>query len=384
MNTDFYQITMAYARWKQGIHERQASFQLFYRKPPFEGSGAFACGLGVVAEFLESFRFSKEDLEHLSGLHQFEDAFIDYLRELRFSGSMKAVVEGSWIHPKEPFVQITASIVECQILETPLLNIFNFQTLVATKAKRICEAARGDSVVEFGLRRAQGFDGALSASRAAYVGGVEATSNLEAAKIYGIPTCGTMSHAWVMSFPSEEAAFEAYASVYPESCVLAIDTYDTLRGLQNAIKLGKRLRGIRLDSGDLASLSMRARQELDQAGLQNVKIMASGDLDEYKIAELKSKNASINTWGVGTRLVTAFDEPALGGVYKLARIQDVDGEWRDCHKTSNDIFKSTLPGMLPSQNHFLEPIFQSGRLLYKLPSLEEIKKYVKSQRTQST
>ncbi len=373
MNTDFYQITMAYAHWKRGAKQQQAQFQLFYRKPPFDGTNVLACGLDTAIDFLKAFRFEPKDLAYLESLKLFDAGFLGYLGELKFTGDLNAVHEGSWVNPKEPILQITAPMIECQILETPLLNIFNFQTLIATKAARICRAAGDNPVIEFGLRRAQGFDGALSASRAAYIGGCEGTSNLEAAARFHIPVRGTMSHAWVMSFVSEREAFEAYAQVFPHSCIVAVDTYDTINGIKNAIALGNRLKGIRLDSGDLASLSQEARRLLDRAGLKGALIIASGDLDEYKIHELKQKKAPIDLWGVGTRMVTAFEEPALTGVYKLAAIQDVDGTWRNCHKTSDDQFKSTLPGLLPMQNNLLLPIFKSGQCLYENPSIHEIR-----------
>jgi nicotinate phosphoribosyltransferase len=370
MNTDFYQITMAYAHFKRGTHTHQAAFQLFYRRAPFEGQDVLFCGLDTAIQFLQAFQFSKADLGYLESLGLFERSFLDYLADLQFTGDLKAILEGSQVAPKEPMLQITAPMAECLLLETPLLNILNFQSLIATKAARIRAAAGSDLLVEFGLRRAQGFDGALSASRAAHIGGCDATSNLEAAAQFGIQA---MAHAWVMSFPTELEAFEAYAEIYPESCMVAVDTYDTLHGIQNAIRLGSRLTGIRLDSGDLAELSIEARALLDSSGLSHVKIIASGDLDEYKIETLKQKGAPIDIWGVGTRLVTAYDEPALTGVYKLAAIQNTDGIWHDCHKTSNDDFKATLPGFLPMQKNILTPIFKAGNCIYERPSLREIK-----------
>lgn len=365
MYTDYYQITMAYAHWKRGTSNQQGAFQLFYRKAPFGSSDILFCGLGSVIDYLRDFRFATEDISYLKSLDLFESGFFDYLRGLRFTGDVNAILEGSRVLPKEPMFQITGPIALCQILETPLLNIINFQSLVATKAARIRAAAGDDTVVEFGLRRAQGFDGALSASRAAYIGGCDATSNLEAAMRFGIPQMGTMSHAWVMSFPTEFEAFEAYAKVFPNSCVVAVDTYDTIHGVENAIRLGDKLKGIRLDSGDLAQLSVEARARLDAASLKHVKIIASGDLDEYKIEALKQKGAPIDTWGVGTKLVTAYEEPALTGVYKLACIQGEDGVWRDCHKTSNDDFKAMLPGFLPAGSNELRPIFKAGKCVYE-------------------
>jgi nicotinate phosphoribosyltransferase len=373
VNTDFYQITMAYGHWKRRAQQQQARFQLFYRKPPFDGTHVLACGLDTAIDFIKNFHFENKDLVYLESLKQFEPEFLDYLSELKFNGDLKAAQEGALMSPKEPFMQITASLIECHLLETPLLNILNFQSLIATKAARICKAAGSDPVIELGLRRAQGFDGGLSASRAAYIGGCASTSNVEAAQRFQIPVRGTMSHAWVMSFVSEREAFESYAQIFPNSCFVAVDTYDTIQGVKNAIFLGERLRGIRLDSGNLAELSTEARYLLDQAGLTQVQIIASGDLDEHKIHRLKQKKAPISSWGVGTRLVTAFDEPALTGVYKLAAIQNADGTWRDCHKISDDPFKSTAPGLLPMQNNLLLPIFQSGKCVYESPSIHEIR-----------
>ncbi len=363
MKTDFYQITMAYAHWKRGTHNQQAAFQLYYRKAPFGGQDILFCGLETVIDYLKKFCVTPEDISYFESLGLFESGFLDYLRGLKFTGDLNAVLEGTRVLPKEPMLQITGPLALCQILETPLLNIINFQSLVATKAARVRAAAGDDLVIEFGLRRAQGFDGALSASRAAHIGGCSATSNIEAAMRYGIKAMGTMSHAWVMSFSGELEAFEAYAEIYPDSCIVAVDTYDTIHGVHNAIKLGPKLKGIRLDSGDLAALSLEARHMLDAAGLQHVKIIASGDLDEYKIEALKKKGAPIDVWGVGTKLVTAYEEPALTGVYKLASIQNEDGTWRDCHKTSNDEFKATLPGFLPSRGAELKSIFKAGRCI---------------------
>ncbi|MES2504483.1 MAG: nicotinate phosphoribosyltransferase [Myxococcota bacterium] len=375
MNTDFYQLTMAYAHWKRGNAKQLASFQLYYRKPPFGGTHAMACGLGSAIDHLNNFKFSADDLDYLRTLQIFEEGFLTYLSTIKFTGDVKAVREGSWVNSKEPMLQITAPILECQILETPLLNIINFQTLIATKAAWVCKAAGDDPVIEFGLRRAQGFDGALSASRASYIGGCAGTSNVAAGKAFGIPIKGTMSHAWVMAFQSEPEAFDAYLEVFPDACIVTVDTYDTVNGVKNAISLGRKLKAIRLDSGDLGTLSFEARHLLDQAGLKQTQIIASGDLDEYKIRALKQKKAPIDVWGVGTRLVTAYEEPALTGVCKLASIQNNDGSWRDCHKTSDDEFKSSLPGLLPMQGNQLIPIFKNGECLYESPSLHDIRAY---------
>lgn len=376
MLTDYYQITMAYAHWKNGTDHQNARFQMFYRRPPFGRQDIITCGLESAIEFVRNFSFSVQDLTYLEQLNFFDSEFLDMLSKLRFTGDLSAILEGRRAEPLKPLLQIEAPIIQCQILETPLLNIINFQSLIATKADQICKAALGDEVLEFGLRRAQGFNGAVSASRAAYIGGCHATSNLEAAIQFGIPARGTMSHAWVMSHASESEAFEAYKNACPESCIVAVDTYDTLTGVRNAIKLGQSLKGIRLDSGDLDYLSRQARALLDEANLQQAFIIASGDLDETQISILKQKGAPINAWGVGTKLVTAYQEPALTGVYKLAAIQNPDRTWRTCRKISNDAFKSTQPGLLPEKNHPLSPIFVAGNSVYNSPPIHEIRAYV--------
>ncbi|MBH1988503.1 MAG: nicotinate phosphoribosyltransferase [Myxococcaceae bacterium] len=373
MMTDYYQITMAYAHWKQNRHKTLARCQLFYRKPPAGEKSIVACGLDTAIQFLEAFRWSEADLAFLQANH-FEPEFINHLRTLRFTGSLYAVREGERCDPWEPILQLEAPIVEAQLLETPLLNLINFQSLIATKAHRICQAAQTDPVYEFGLRRAQGPNGALLASRASYIGGCAGTSNFEAAVQFGIPPRGTMSHAWVMAYERESESFEAYCQVYPDHTILAVDTYDTLRGVQAAILLGKKLKGIRLDSGDLLHLSREARKMLDEAGLYETQIIASGDLDEKAIAHLKQNQAPIDAWGVGTRLVTAFDEPALTGVYKLIAVQREDGIWRDCQKISNDLGKRS-PNARWRESLKLMPIFDQGRCCYQRPNLHEIRSY---------
>ncbi|MFN0202164.1 MAG: nicotinate phosphoribosyltransferase, partial [Bacteroidia bacterium] len=318
--TDLYQLTMAYGYWKANRHEEEAVFHLFFRKHPFKGNFTIAAGLQTVIEFIEHFQFQADEIQYLAtltgndGAALFEPAFLTYLENLRFDGNIHAVPEGTIVHPHEPLLRIQANIVLGQLLETPLLNILNFQTLIATKAARVCLAAKGDAVSEFGLRRAQGKDGALSASRAAYIGGCGSTSNVLAGKVFGIPLKGTHAHSWVMSFAEEIDAFETYAQALPNNCVFLVDTYDTVQGVKNAILVGKqlaakgyRLAGIRLDSGDLAALSIAARELLDAAGFPDALIVASNDLDEYEIEKLKQQGAKIQVWGVGTKLVTAYD-----------------------------------------------------------------------------
>ncbi|HXT99615.1 MAG TPA: nicotinate phosphoribosyltransferase, partial [Polyangia bacterium] len=322
--TDLYQLTMAYGYWKSARADDEAVFSLFFRKAPFGSGYTVACGLAPVIDYIEGFRFQPDDLEYLGGLtgndggRLFEKAFLDYLAELRPAVTVHGIPEGTVVFPHEPLLRIQGPILQCQLLETALLNIINFDTLVATKAARVCLAAQGDSVLEFGLRRAQGRDGALAASRAAHVGGCAATSNVLAGKCFGIPVRGTHAHSWVMSFDTEREAFQAYADVMPNNCVFLVDTYDTLEGVHNAIAVardlrrrGKELVGIRLDSGDLAWLSVQARKLLDEAGFPNAIIVASNDLDEHLIQSLKAEGAAIGVWGVGTKLCTAYDQPAL-------------------------------------------------------------------------
>ncbi len=357
--TDLYQLTMAYGYWKLGRSDQQAVFHLFFRKPPFGGGYAIAAGLSHVVDLLRSFKFEACDLEYLATLEGndgrplFEKGFLDYLGELRFSCDVDAVPEGTAVFGNEPMVRVRGPILQGQLLETALLNLVNFQTLIATKAARVCHAAKGDSVLEFGLRRAQGVDGSLAASRAAYIGGCHATSNVLAGKLYGIPVKGTHAHSWVMSFEDELASFDAYAEAMPNNCVFLVDTYDTIAGVRNAIEAGLKLRdrgyemaGLRLDSGDLAYLSIEARRLLDEAGFEKAAIVASNDLDEHIIQDLKQQGATIAVWGVGTKLATAYDQPALGGVYKLGAICDEGGEWEHRVKLSEQAIKTSIPGVL--------------------------------------
>ena len=357
--TDLYQLTMAYGYWKTERANREAVFHLFFRKNPFGGGYTIAAGLQYVIDYLESFQFLASDLEYLAELEGndrrplFEPAFLDYMAHLRLRCDVDAVPEGTVVFPHQPLVRVKGPILHCQILETALLNFVNFQSLIATKAARITTATGGDPVLEFGLRRAQGIDGALAASRAAYIGGCDATSNVLAGKLFGIPVKGTHAHSWVMSFDDETAAFENYAAAMPNNCVFLVDTYDTLDGIQNAIQVGRRLRenghemvGVRLDSGDLAYLSIEARRRLDEAGFPSAVVVASNDLDERIITSLKEQGAKIAVWGVGTNLVTAYDQPALGGVYKLGAMKNDAGQWEPKVKLSEQAIKTSTPGML--------------------------------------
>jgi len=349
--TDLYELTMAYGYRESGKESDEAVFHLFFRENPFDGGYAIAAGLQSVIDYLDALRFTEDDLRYLSGL--FPARFIDHLRDFRFTCDVDAVPEGTVVFPHEPLLRVSGPIAEAQIVESALLNAINFQTLIATKASRIVFAAKGDPVIDFGLRRAQGIDGALSATRAAFIGGVSSTSNVLAGARFGIPVKGTHAHSWVMSFPTELEAFDAYTRVMPENALLLVDTYNTLDGVRNAIEIGRRLRarghellGIRLDSGDLAHLSIEARKMLDAAGFHKAVIAASNELDEYLITSLKDQGAMINVWGVGTRLITAYDQPALGGVYKLTAIRSGGGAWQHRIKLSEQSLKISNPGVL--------------------------------------
>lgn len=359
LSTDLYQLTMAQGYFATGLTERQSIFHMFYRIPPFGGRYVVAAGQRSFADWLENHSFTQEDIAYLASLKGrnevplFTSEFLEFLGGWRFRGSIEAVPEGTIIFPHEPLVRVRAPLLDGQIIETTLLTLMNFQTLIATKASRVRLAAGQDEVLEFGLRRAHGFDGGLSASRAAYIGGVDATSNVLAGARFGIPVRGTHAHSWVMAFDSEPEAFEAYGELFPHNSVLLVDTYNTIEGVRNAIEAGHKLRqqggdlmGIRLDSGDLAYLSSQARQLLDEHGFSETRIVASNDLDERLIMSLKSQGAPIDIWGVGTKLATAFDEPALGGVYKLAAIENGDGETVERIKLSEQAAKSSLPGCL--------------------------------------
>lgn len=357
--TDFYQLTMAYGYWQQQIHQRASVFHMFFRRAPFGGGFAIAAGLESLLHFVEHFRFEASDLDYLAGLNDAKDApifasaFIEYLSNFRFTCDIDAVPEGTVVFPYEPLIRVKGPLLEAQLLESPLLNLINFPSLIATKAARMSLAAKGDSILEFGIRRAQGVDGSLTASRAAYIGGCDATSNLLAGKLFDIPVRGTHSHSWVMVFDDEMQSFEAYAEAMPGNCVFLVDTYNTLEGIRHAIEVGKKLRqrghemaGVRLDSGDLTYLSVKARTLLDAAGFPNASIVASNELDEWLISEMKNQGAKITVWGVGTNLVTGKECPALDGVYKLSAVQEPNGSWDYKLKLSEQMRKISNPGIL--------------------------------------
>ncbi|MFZ4575820.1 MAG: nicotinate phosphoribosyltransferase, partial [Phycisphaerales bacterium] len=357
--TDLYQLTMVCAAWKNGRHNTPAVFHLSFRKNPFAGGYTIAAGLAPAVEWLSALRFTDDDVDYLRSLlgadrsPLFPDDFLRWLRATPITLDLDAAPEGSLVFPHEPLVRVRGPLWQCQLIETAFLNLINFQSLIATKAARICSAAAGDPVIDFGLRRAQGIDGAISATRAAWIGGIAATSNVLAGKLLGIPVRGTHAHSWVMSFDTELEAFHAYARAMPHNTLLLVDTYDTLEGVRHAITVaaslhatGHRLLGIRLDSGDLAYLSIKARELLDAAGLTDAKIVASNDLDEHTIQSLKHQGAKVDTWGVGTRLITGHDQPALGGVYKLGAMQDPGGSWRPVVKASEQLAKASIPGTL--------------------------------------
>ncbi len=435
--TDLYQLTMAAACLGQQMHERVAVSSLYFRKAPFGGKYAIVAGLETAIQYLQNLSFTENDILYLktltdgAGSRLFSDYFLRYLSNFKFTCDIDAIPEGTVVFPNQPLVRVEGGLLAAQLVETALLNIINFQTLIATKAAHIVQAAQGDDVVEFGLRRAQGVDGGFSASRAAYIGGCVATSNVLAGKKLGIPVKGTHAHSWVMCFDNELSAFRAYAKEMPNNCIFLVDTYDTLEGVKNAIIVGKelekknqRLIGIRLDSGELATLSIEARKLLDEAGFHHTKIIASNDLDADSIIGLKKEGARIDTWGVGTNLVTGGEQSALGGVYKLSALKTHNKHWQDKIKLSENSSKTSIPGCLQvrrffnsatqkyegdmiydvsspqidrtdiihtfdgriidqpndfGSNDLLEPIFRHGNLVYEQPKLSKIQEYTREQ-----
>ena len=429
--TDFYELTMMNGYLKCGTAERKAVFDVFYR-----GVGGFsyavAAGLEQVVEYVENLHFSDDDIEYLRSLNQFGEDFLTALKNFKFTGDIKAIPEGTIVFPYEPLLTVTATLFESQLVETALLTFLNHQTLIATKALRLCESTKGQ-VLEFGLRRAQNADAGIYGARAAYIGGCRSTSNVLAGKMFDIAVKGTHAHSWVMSFPDELTAFRKYAEIYPDGCLLLVDTYDTLKsGVPNAIKVfdeltakGYRPLGIRLDSGDLAYLSKKARAMLDAAGYDYVKIFASGDIDEDVLLALQAQDAKIDIFGIGTRLITSYTNPSLGGVYKLAAMENEKGELDPKIKVSNTPAKITNPGLKkvvriydadnmaaadlicleddvfdeskpltifhPEQiwkkttfekyhiEELMVDVFKGGKLVYKLPSLAEIGKRLDKQ-----
>ena len=351
--TDLYELTMMQGYFKNNNHD-VVVFDAFYRNNPCDGGYAICAGLAQVIDYIEQLHFDADDIAYLRSLSIFEDDFLAYLGSFHFSGDIYAVPEGSVIFPREPLIKVIAPIMEAQLIETAILNILNHQSLIATKAARVCYAAQGDGVMEFGLRRAQGPDSGTYGARAAMIGGCKGTSNVLAGQLFDVPVLGTHAHSWIMSFPDEYTAFREYARLYPSACILLVDTYDTLKsGVPNAIRVFTEMRkqgipltyyGVRMDSGDLAYLSKKVRKMLDAAGFPDAVISASNDLDEYLIASLKQQGAAITSWGVGTNLITSKDNPAFGGVYKLAAIQKEDGSFQPKIKLSENIEKVTNPG----------------------------------------
>ncbi|SDT13411.1 nicotinate phosphoribosyltransferase [Paenibacillaceae bacterium GAS479] len=434
LHTDKYQINMMYAHWKMGTHNRSAVFEMYFRKLPFGNGYAVFAGLQRIVDYILELRFSEEELVYLQQQEErYDPAFIDELRRFRFSGSIDAVPEGTLVFPNEPLVRVEGRIMEAQFVETAILNMANYQTLIATKASRIKQVAGDDTLLEFGTRRAQEMDAAVWGARAAYVAGFDATSNMRAGLLFGIPAKGTHAHAWVQAHDSELEAFQRYAEALPDGVTLLVDTYDTLgSGVPHAIEVarqlrakGKEMQAIRLDSGDLAVLSKEARRMLDEAGFPNVRIVASNDLDENIMMNLKAQGAAINTWGVGTQLITAADQPSLGGVYKLAAIDRGKG-YEPVIKLSGNLDKVTNPGA-KSVHRLIDPdtgyalgdymalreedvsggkalkridpahpyvnsvlsryeavpllrsVFRDGKLVEPLPNLEEIRSYHRAQ-----
>ena len=352
--TDLYELTMMQGYFKNPT-DQIVVFDAFYRKNPCDGGYAICCGLKDVIEYIKNLHFTYEDIEYLRSLHIFEDDFLEYLAGFHFTGDIWGIPEGTVIFPREPMLKVIAPIMQAQLVETAVLNMLNHQSLIATKAARVCYAARGDGVMEFGLRRAQGPDAGIYGARAAVIAGCVGTSNVLTGKMFDVPVLGTHAHSWIMSFPSEYEAFKAYARIYPNACTLLVDTYDVLAsGVPNAIRVFKEMReegikltkyGIRIDSGDLAYLSKQAYKMLCEAGFPDAIISASSDLDEYLINSLKQQGAKINSWGVGTNLITAKDNPAFGGVYKLAAIKNKgEAEFTPKIKVSENTEKVTNPG----------------------------------------
>jgi len=376
--TDLYELTMMQGYFNNKARNETVIFDAFYRANPCAGGYAISAGLEQVIQYIKELRFDREDIDYLASLGIFQADFLEYLQTFRFSGDIYAIPEGTVIFPREPMIKVIAPIMEAQLVETAILNIINHQSLIATKAARVCYAARGDGIMEFGLRRAQGPDAGTYGARAAMIGGCIGTSNVLCGQLFDVPVKGTHAHSWIMSFPDEYTAFKTYADMYPEACILLVDTYDTLKsGVPNAIKVFTEMRragipltfyGIRLDSGDLAYLSKKARKMLDDAGFPDAVISASNDLDEYLIDSLKAQGAAITSWGVGTNLITSKDNPSFGGVYKLAAIRGKDGQFIPKIKLSENSEKITNPG-----NKKIYRIYEkeSGKLKADLICLEE-------------
>ena len=352
--TDLYELTMMQGYFRNKDQNETVIFDAFFRNNPMGSGYSISAGLAQVIDLIKNLHFSEGDIAYLASLNLFDKEFLEYLKDFKFTGDIYAIPEGSIMFPREPMVKVIAPIMQAQLIETAILNIVNHQSLIATKASRVCFAARGDGIMEFGLRRAQGPDAGIYGARAAVIGGCIGTSNVLAGQLFDVPVKGTHAHSWIMSFPDEYTAFKAYSEIYPNACLLLVDTYDTLKsGIPNAIRVFTEMRdagielknyGIRLDSGDLAYLSKKARKMLDAAGFPDAIISASNDLDEYLIDSLKVQGAAITSWGVGTHLITAKDCPSFGGVYKLAAVKGPDGQFIPKIKLSENSEKVTNPG----------------------------------------
>lgn len=436
--TDFYELTMMQGYYKENQNET-VIFDVFFRQNPCGNGYSVCAGLAQVIDYVKNLNFTYEDVDYLRSLHVFSEDFLHYLSGFHFSGDIYAIPEGTVVFPKEPLLKVVAPIMEAQLVETAILNIINHQSLIATKTSRVVFAADGDGIMEFGLRRAQGPDAGLYGARAAMIGGCVGTSNVLAGQLFDVPIMGTHAHSWIMSFEDEYSAFKKYAEMYPDNCTLLVDTYDTLKsGVPNAIRVFKEFRdsghplkkyGIRLDSGDLSYLSKEARKMLDAAGFEDATICASNDLDEYLLHDLKMQKAAINSWGVGTNLITSKDCPSFGGVYKLSAIQNPDGQFVPKIKISENTEKITNPGnktiyriydketgkikadlicfvgeeyntdedlllfdpletwkktLLPGGSYtmreILVPIFKNGECIYQSPSVMEIAAYCKEEK----
>ncbi|MFH5810831.1 nicotinate phosphoribosyltransferase [Companilactobacillus sp. FL22-1] len=429
LHTDYYELNMMYTYWKKGLHNRRAVFEVYFRSLPFDNGFAVFAGLEHVVDYLKELNFSDSDIEYLREYGEFDEEFLRWLKDMQFRCTVRSALEGDLVFNEEPILQVEGPLAQCQLIETAILNMVNFQTLIATKAARIKTVCGDDPVMEFGSRRAQEVDAALWGTRAAYIGGFDATSNVLAGKIFGIPISGTHAHALVQTYRNEYEAFKAYATTH-KNCVFLVDTYDTLKsGVPSAIKVAREMGdkinflGVRIDSGDMAYISKRVRKQLDEAGFPDAKIYASNDLDEKTVLNLKMQDAKIDVWGIGTKVITAFDQPALGAVYKLVSIEDSKGNMMDTLKLSSNAAKISTPGkkqvwritnnekndksegdyvtfwnedprehsslyMFHPQYTYinktvedfqakplLQDIFTNGKLVYDLPNVKQIRKY---------
>ncbi|KRO00429.1 nicotinate phosphoribosyltransferase [Companilactobacillus kimchiensis] len=429
LHTDYYELNMMYTYWKKGLHNRRAVFEVYFRSLPFDNGFAVFAGLEHVVDYLKNLKFSDSDIDYLREYGEFDEEFLRWLKDMQFSCTVRSALEGDLVFNEEPILQVEGPLAQCQLIETAILNMVNFQTLIATKAARIKTVCGDDPVMEFGSRRAQEIDAAIWGTRAAYIAGFDATSNVLAGKLFGIPISGTHAHALVQTYRNEYDAFKAYATTH-KNCVFLVDTYDTLKsGVPSAIKVAREMgdkinfEGVRIDSGDMAYISKRVRKQLDEAGFPNAKIYASNDLDEKTVLNLKMQDAKIDVWGIGTKVITAFDQPALGAVYKLVSIEDAKGNMMDTLKLSSNAAKISTPGkkqvwritnnkkndksegdyvtfwnedprehsslyMFHPQYTYinktvedfqakplLHDIFTNGKLVYDLPNVKEIRKY---------